>query len=153
MADYEPQIIELEPEKAPRMTAIILLVCGLMGVSFLMVNVFFTGEDPFQSTSWPEEDDGSIQEAGNILPNVWRGRGEDDEEEEVKDNISARKTTKPPTTGPFTIPGYEQFMKRPTIAPPPTTPAIPMPKPVTPPKPGGPGAQPAPTPDTPTPGK
>src|SRR4051812_12209484 len=115
MADYEPQIIELEPETAPRTTAIILLVCGLMGVGFLMVNVFFTGEDPFQSTSWPAEDDGNIQEAGNILPNVWRGRGEDDEEEEVKDNITARKSPRASTTGPYQVPGMEQYMKRPTI--------------------------------------
>jgi hypothetical protein len=150
MSEYEPQIIELEPEKAPRTTAIILLICGLMGVAFLMVNVFFTGEDPFQSTSWPDDDDGNIQERGNILPNVWRARGQDDEDEDVDEQVSSRKLAKPPTTSPYTIPGMEQYMKRPTIVttPPPTTPAA---KPVTPgmPKPATPG-MPA-TPGAPTP--
>jgi hypothetical protein len=97
---------------------------------------------------------------------VWRGRGEDDEEEEVKDNITARKPYKTATTGPFAIPGYEQYMKRPTIAPP-TTPAVPqkpavkpvtpgMPAPTTPTTPGRPvtpGMQPAPTPGAPAPAK
>src|SRR3954452_5840997 len=104
MSEYEPQIIELEPEKAPRTTAIILLICGLMGVAFLMVNVFFTGEDPYQSTTWPDDDDGNIQERGNILPNVWRARGEDDEESDVDDRVSARKLPRPPTTSPYQMP-------------------------------------------------
>jgi len=112
--DNEPQIIELEPESAPRTTAIILLVCGLMGVAFLMVNVFFTGPDPFQSNEWPDQDDGNIQERGNILPNVWRGREEADEEEEVTDRVSARRTVMPPTTNPFQIPGTEKLL-RPTM--------------------------------------
>jgi hypothetical protein len=139
MSEYEPHIIELEPEKAPRTTAIILLVCGLMGVGFLMVNVFFTGEDPFQSTSWPDDEDGNIQERGNILPNVWRARGEDDEQETVDDQINSRKLPKTATTNPYALPGVEQYMKRPSIAPPPTAPGVP--KPVGPgmPNPGTPG--------------
>ena len=157
MSDYEPQIIELEPEKAPRTTAIILLICGLMGVSFLMVNVFFTGDDPLQTETWPEQDDGSVQERGNILPNVWRARGRgDDEEEDVDDQITSRKVPKPPTTNAYTIPGTEQYMKRPTIVttPPPTV------KPPTMAKPGAPGGTNAGTPGAPgtgapgsTPGK
>ena len=113
-SDYEPQIIELEPEKAPRTSAIILLLCGLMGVGFLMVNVVFTGEDPFHSGWWPEDDDATIQEQGNILPNVWRGRGEDDEEEEVEEQVQSRKTGQP-TTNPLARPGFEPFMRRPTL--------------------------------------
>jgi hypothetical protein len=150
MPEYEPQIIELEPEKAPRTTAIILLVCGLMGVGFLMVNVFFTGEDPFQSTSWPDEEDGNIQERGNILPNVWRARGEDDEQEEVDDQINARKVQKP-TTNPYAIPGVEQYMKRPSIVPPPG-PGV---KPVVPgmPNPNAPGRAAPGAPANPAPGK
>jgi hypothetical protein len=120
-SDYEPQIIELEPEKAPRTTAIILLVCGLMGVGFLMVNVFFTGEDPYQSMTWPDEEDGNIQERGNILPNVWRGREEADEEEEVTDQINARKTLTRPTTNPYQIPGTERLLR-------PTMPGVQAPK-------------------------
>jgi hypothetical protein len=157
-SDYEPQIIELEPEKAPRTTAIILLICGLMGVAFLMVNVFFTGEDPFQSTSWPDEEDGNIQERGNILPNVWRGREQDDEEEEVDDQVSARKTLTRPTTNPFQIPGTEKLLR-------PTMPVPQPPKlgtdPTKPWAPGAPGMPAAPggtpgksnTPGAPTPGK
>ena len=159
-SDYEPQIIELEPESAPRTTAIILLVCGLMGVAFLMVNVFFTGPDPFQSNEWLDQDDGNIQERGNILPNVWRGREEADEEEEVDDQVSARKTLTRPTTNPFQIPGTEKLLR-------PTMPVPQPPKLGTDPKkigaPGGPGATPgksntpgapgAPTPGSSTPTK
>ena len=112
--EYEPQIIELEPEKAPRTSAIILMICGLLGVAFLMVNVVFTGEDPFHSGWWPEEDEPTIQEQGNILPNVWRGRGEDDEEEEVDEQVQSRKTGRP-TTGPFAPPGFTPYMQRPTL--------------------------------------
>src|SRR5688572_28674321 len=97
--DYEPQIIELEPEKAPRTSASILMLCGLMGVAFLMVNVVFTGEDPYHNGWWPEqEEEGSIQEQFNVLPNVWRGRGEDDEEEEVDEHVQERKSSKPATS-------------------------------------------------------
>lgn len=158
MSEYEPQIIELEPEKAPRTTAIILLVCGLMGVGFLMVNVVFTGNDPLQTDNWPEQDDdGSVQERGNILPNVWRARGEDDEDEHVDDQVSARKLAKPPTTRPYQMPGMEPYMQRPTIVtPPPTKPVTP--KPVTPgmPSPNTPGKSVTPgmqaTPGAPAPG-
>jgi hypothetical protein len=156
-SDYEPQIIELEPERAPRTTAIILLVCGLMGVAFLMVNVFFTGPDPFQSNEWPEPDDGNVQERGNILPNVWRGREEADEEEEVDDQVAARKTVARPTTNPFQIPGTEKLLR-------PTMPVPQAPKLGTDMKkaggtgmPGAPGVNPgapgAPTPGSLTPGK
>ena len=145
MSEYEPQIIELEPETAPRTTAIILLICGLMGVSFLMVNVFFTGEDPLQTETWPEEDDGNIQERGNILPNVWRARGGNDEEEDVADQITSRKQPKQATTGPYTIPGMDQYMKRPSMV---TTPP-PVAKP---PKPATPGGTNSGTPGTAAPG-
>jgi len=149
MSEYEPQIIELEPEKAPRTTAMILLICGLMGVGFLMVNVFFTGNDPLQTDNWPEQydDDGVVQERGNILPNVWRARGEDDEDEEVDDRVSARKLAKGPTTRPYQMPGMEQYMQRPSIVtkPPPTAPPKPvtpgMPNPTAPGKPVTPGMQ------------
>src|SRR5207247_4488460 len=35
MSGQDPQIFELDPDQAPRMTAIILLICGLLGVGFL----------------------------------------------------------------------------------------------------------------------
>ena len=146
MQEYEPQIVELEPEKAPRTSAIILLICGLLGVGFLMVNVVFTGEDPYHSGWWPEEDEGTIQEQGNIIPNVWRGAGENDEEEEVEDVLLDLFK---PTTNPFTIPGYEQFMRRPSLTGPQSTPG--KPTPTTPPKPGTPATPGRTTSGTPAP--
>jgi hypothetical protein len=152
--DYEPQIIELEPESAPRTTAIILLVCGIMGVAFLMVNVFFTGPDPFQSNEWPEQDDGNIQERGNILPNVWRGREEADEEEEVDDQINSRKTLARPTTNPFQIPGTEKLLRPTMPVPQPPKLGTDLKKAGQPGAPGVPGSTPgkATTPGAPTPG-
>jgi hypothetical protein len=112
----EPQIIELDPEGAPRMTAIILLVCGLMGVGFLLVNVAFTGEDPYATMEWPEED-GTIQEQGNITPNLWRNRGNDDEEEEVEEKVKERKNEqgkkKPATRPGYGVPGLPNPLNRP----------------------------------------
>ena len=143
--DYEPQIIELEPEKAPRTSAIILLLSGLLGVGFLMVNVVFTGEDPYHNGWWPEkEEEGALQEQFNVLPNVWRGHEEDDEEEEVGEHVQARKGSKP-ATSPVQRPGFEPYMKRPTLtAPQPVKP--PGAKPGTPvgPAPGAPPGRAAP---------
>ena len=158
--EYEPQIIELEPEKAPRTSAIILLICGLLGVAFLMVNVVFTGEDPYHSGWWPDDDDPTIQEQSNILPNVWRGHGEDDEEEEVEEQVESRKGARP-TTGPFALPGFTPYMQRPTLPGVPN-PQAPTGRPgtptgATPPGRTTPGAQPSgaarPTPGTGTPAK
>jgi hypothetical protein len=121
MAD-EPQIIELDPEGSSRMSAVILLVCGLMGVGFLLVNVVFTGEDPYATQSWPEPDDGNIQEQGNITPNLWRNRGNDDEEEAVEERVVERKKTKPKsTTNPYGLPNP---LNRPGV--PTVTPAVPV---------------------------
>lgn len=124
----EPEYIELEPEKAPRTSAIILLICGLMGVGFLMVNVVFTGEDPFQNGWWPEQaEEGAIQEQFNVIPNVWRGRGADDEEEALDEQIQARKTTgSRATTNPFQqLPGFESLYPRPGFPTPPAPPGYP----------------------------
>lgn len=128
MAD-EPQIIELDPEGATRMSAVILLVCGLMGVGFLLVNVVFTGEDPYATMSWPDEDDGNIQEQGNITPNLWRNRGNDDEQEEVEERVVERKRTKPATRPTYGLPGLTNPLNRPGVtvpgAPSPGAPATP----------------------------
>lgn len=122
MAD-EPQIIELDPEGASRMSAVILLVCGLMGVGFLLVNVVFTGEDPYATQSWPEPDDGNIQEQGNITPNLWRNRGNDDEEEEVEERVVERKKFKPATRPTYGLPGLPNPLNRPGV----TVPGVPAP--------------------------
>jgi hypothetical protein len=125
------------------MSAVILLVCGLMGVGFLLVNVVFTGEDPYATQSWPEPDDGNIQEQGNITPNLWRNRGNDDEEAEVEERVVERKQTKGKTaTRPtYSLPGLTNPLNRPGV----TVPGVPSPgAPATP---GGgtgtPGATPA----------
>ena len=96
----EPQIIDLDPEHAPRMSAIILLLCGLMGIGFLLVNVVFTGEDPFHSGYWPDENEGSIQQQYNVTPNLWRGV-KDQEEEDLEEGIAVNKLArKTATTNP-----------------------------------------------------
>ncbi|HEY7115270.1 MAG TPA: hypothetical protein VH475_01720 [Tepidisphaeraceae bacterium] len=140
MDPQEPRIIELDPDKAPRTTAFILLACGLMGVGFLLINLVFTGEDPYQTRNWGEDDDVSIQGQYNITPNVWRGKGSDDEEDEVEEQIVANKrlaAAKKPTTNRFNVPGLEQLLNRPGL---PTLPQPPgMPNPTV-------------TPGTPTPG-
>lgn len=82
----DPVIFDLagDPEKAPRTSAIILVLCGLLGVGFLVVNVAFTGEDPYLDLNrdWDEE---PIQGPGNIVPNVWRGKNAVTEEDDGVD--------------------------------------------------------------------
>src|SRR5690349_9623168 len=85
MDQQEPQIIELDPESAPRTSAVILILGGLLGLGFMLVNVVFTGEEPLQTWEWPEED-GPVQGRAGIMPNLVRGRSADEvspEEAEV----------------------------------------------------------------------
>ena len=120
----EPQIIEIDPEQAPRTSAIILVLCGFLGVAFFVINVAFTGEDPYQTYTrpmdgdeshvWQGEDKYPMQEGYHILPNVWRGAqqgAEDSSEDELEDGVmtrmavaankegNKRATTKPATPG------------------------------------------------------
>ncbi len=104
MQEQDPQIIDLDPDKAPRMTAIILLMCGLMGVGFLLVNVFFTGEDRY----YMQDEDNEWIDPGNqrfdITPNLVRGRHvEDSEEDDEANEVINRKAAakKPAATKPF----------------------------------------------------
>jgi hypothetical protein len=126
MAD-EPQIIELDAEAAPRTSAIILLLCGLMGIGFLMVNVVFTGPDPFHEEGWwPESEEPTVQELGSVIPNLVRGRDHDDEEEELEERMDERRGNRPrPTTGPFArpAPGATPTTPAPTFGRPPVTPS------------------------------
>jgi hypothetical protein len=102
----EPQIIDLDaPENAPRTLAIILLVCGLLGVAFMVINTVFTGDDKYYiEKEWDE----GVEPTNNrfdILPNLVRGRpnkandeNEEDEEAEkpkVKEEKAANKAKKP----------------------------------------------------------
>ena len=120
----EPQIIEIDPEKAPRTSAIILVLCGVLGVAFFVINIAFTGDDPYQSYTrpidgdethvWQGEDKYPMQEGYHIMPNLWRGRtegAEDSAEDEMEDGVMTRMaaaanresgkraTTKPATPG------------------------------------------------------
>ena len=141
----EPQIIEIDPEQAPRTSAIILVLCGCLAVSFFVINVAFTGDDPYQTYTtpidgdeshvWQGEDKYPMQEGYHILPNVWRGAqqgAEDSAEDDLEDGVmtrmaaaakkegTKRTTTKPtsPTTPTPATPGTPTQ----TTPTPPTTP-------------------------------
>jgi hypothetical protein len=131
MAD-DPQIIELDPEDAPRMTAIILLVCGLLGVGFLLVNVVFTGADQYYIQSEWDEGEEPVNQRYDILPNLVRGRQpvgeseEDAESEDVPVQKPVKKKAAPATTNPL-----DSILKRPGAGTPagPGAPVVPgMPK-------------------------
>jgi hypothetical protein len=139
----EPQFFELDPEGAPRMTAVILLVCGLLGIGFLLVNVVFTGDDPYYDQQAWEDGTEEVRQRYDVMPNLVRGpqrTGESDEDEESED-VPRVRSTKKATTGP--VSPYQELMKR--ITPPtPVTPVAPAPVapgPVAP-SPGGTGTAP-----------
>lgn len=92
-----------DPDKAPRTTAIILVICGLLAIGFFVVNFAFTGEDPYQTDVWYGDDDRPIQERGSVLPNVWRGATAEDETPNLPPAKS--KPVKKPATNPFSLPG------------------------------------------------
>jgi hypothetical protein len=106
----EPQIIELDdPEGAPRTLAIILLVCGLLGVGFMVVNTVFTGDDQYYIESQWDAGDEPVNNRFDIMPNLVRGRQVGDESDEDEDakrtevlkrerDLQTKK--KSPTSGP-----------------------------------------------------
>src|SRR5947207_15426937 len=91
MSGQEPQIVELDPDQAPRMTAVILLICGMLGVGFLLVNVVFTGEDPYYDQQAWEEGDEPVNQRFDITPNLVRGRQTGDDSEEDDDATALAK--------------------------------------------------------------
>ena len=103
MEEQDPQIIDLDPNHAPRMTAIILLLCGLMGVGFLLVNVFFTGQDPYYIESEWDEGTEPVNQRFDIMPNLVRGKHVEDSEEDDEANeiVNKKATVKKPTSKPF----------------------------------------------------
>ena len=148
----EPQIIELDPDSAPRTSAIILILCGVLGVSFFVINVAFTGEDPYQRMheadgvhqAWEGEDQYPIQEGYHIMPNLWRGRDTDPWDEPPEDEVDPSQKVKPkkpgPATGP-TTPGAPGQPAAPGGTGAPATPTVPnAPNPFTVNKPGEPPA-------------
>ena len=143
MDDKGPQIFDyaaIDPEKAPRTTAIILLVCGLMGVGFLLVNIFATGDDPYYNEADWDNGTEQVHPRYDIMPNMVRTRQFDDEDDEAQDVPVRRPVVKPPTTNPFMpqVPGL------------PTVPGLPQPPGSVTTTPGTPGAKPLPTPGLPT---
>jgi hypothetical protein len=116
MDPQEPQIIELDPDHAPRVTAIILLICGVMGVGFLVVNLLFTGGDPYyahdEEMEWIDPDNQRF----DITPNLVRDRRNEDSDEEEQANSFAHRA-KPKKAAATTNPFIKPFQ--------PVTPAIP----------------------------
>lgn len=106
MEEHDPQIIDLDPDKAPRMTAIILLFCGLMGVGFLLVNIFFTGQDPYYIESEWDEGTEPVNQRFDITPNLLRGKHVEDSEEDDEANeiVNKKATAKKPASRPFGSP-------------------------------------------------
>src|SRR5260221_11899044 len=118
MNEQDPQIIDLDPDHAPRMTAVILLLCGLMGVGFLLVNVFFTGEDRYYMRDEDQEWIDPGNQRFDITPNMVSGRHVEDSEEDEEAQAIPKKppVKKPPATSPLGNP-----FKLPT----PVSPAVP----------------------------
>jgi hypothetical protein len=107
----QPQMFDLDPEKAPRMTAIILLACGLLGVGFMLINLLGTGDDPYYIESEWDQGREPVNPRYDIMPNMIRGRqvtGDSDEDEEAKIEPIKKPPAKPTTSpfqNPFALPG------------------------------------------------
>jgi len=121
MSEQEPQIFDLDPEKAPRMTAIILLACGVLGVGFLLINMLGTGDDPYYNQAEWKEGNEPVHQRYDIMPNMVRGRqavGDSDEDEEAQAVPVQKPVVKKPTATTNPLSAYQ----RPTPGTP-TTPA------------------------------
>jgi len=99
----EPQIIDLDPDKAPRTTAFILLACGLLGIVFLVINMVFTGQDPYYIKGEWDEGTEPVNQRFDITPNLVRGRHVEDSEEDDEANeiVNKKAAAKKPTSKPF----------------------------------------------------
>ena len=118
MSGQDPQIIELDPDHAPRMTAIILLICGLLGVGFLLVNVVFTGDDPYYDQQAWEEGTEPVNQRFDIMPNLVRGRQPADADSEEDDEAQAlEKLKKKPAAKSTTAPARSPYQLQPATAP------------------------------------
>jgi len=121
----EPQIIDLDPDKAPRTTAFILLACGLLGIVFLVINMVFTGQDPYYIKGEWDEGTEPVNQRFDIMPNLVRGRqvGDDSEEDQEAQDVPTFKKQGKPTTSPLTP--YQQLLNRYTVPQVPGSPATP----------------------------
>jgi hypothetical protein len=134
MSQQQPQMFDLDPEQAPRMTAIILLACGLLGVGFMLINLLGTGDDPYYIESEWNEGREPVNQRYDIMPNMIRGRqvtgdSEEDEEAKIEPIKKAAKPTTSPFQNPFALPSRPMPGTPATPAgaapPPPGTPAPP----------------------------
>jgi hypothetical protein len=118
MSGEDPQIIELDPDQAPRVTAIILLICGLLGAGFLLVNVVFTGDDPYYDQQAWEEGNEPVNQRFDIMPNLVRGRQPADADSEEDDEAQAlAKLKKKPGAKSATAPVRSPYQLQPATAP------------------------------------
>lgn len=111
MEEQDPRIIDLDPEHAPRVTAVILLICGVMAVGFYLVNAYFTGADQYYIEQEWEEGTEPVNQRYDITPNLIRGKHpEDSDEEEDAHAIPVKKPVKKPaTTNPLASPFGNPF--------------------------------------------
>jgi hypothetical protein len=119
MSQQQPQVFDIDPEKAPRMTAIILLVCGLMGVGFLLVNMLGTGDDPYYNEADWDNGTEPVHQRYDIMPNMVRGKqetGYSDEDEEAQD-VPTRRPIAKPTSNPFLPQLHPTPATPPTVVP------------------------------------
>jgi len=100
MSSQDPRIIELDAESAPRTSAIILVVIALMGAGFVLVNVVFTGDDPYYDYgSWNEDPEPSGNAPFYMIPSLVRdAEAKKDEEKATEDFESRGKPIKKPAS-------------------------------------------------------
>jgi hypothetical protein len=144
----EPQIIELDPEGAPRLMAFILLACGLLGVGFLLVNVIFTGDDQDYIQSQWEDGTEEVRQRYDVIPSIVRGKPSADEQEEDDPETDEKIAVLKKKQEEKRKPGQSNnpFLPKPPTLPGQTTPGGPI-------TPGAPPASPSGTPSTPAPPK
>lgn len=91
MTGQDPRIIELDPESAPRTSALILIVIGALGACFLLVNVVFTGDDPYYDYgSWNEDPEPSGNAAFYMIPSFVRDAEAKKDEEKATEEFEAK---------------------------------------------------------------
>jgi len=105
MSSQDPRIIELDPESAPRTSALILVLFVVLGVGFVLVNVVFTGDDPYYDYgSWLTDPEPSGSGAFYMIPSLVRDAETRKDEEEATDRFESRGVVKKkPTTGPSSM--------------------------------------------------
>ncbi len=100
MDTQDPRIIDLDPDHAPRTSAIILIGFVVLGIGFVLVNMVFTGDDQYYiQGDWDDGKEPTKFERYDFVPNVWRDKAVQAQEEE---DLEPRKSpgSKKPATNP-----------------------------------------------------